>query len=430
MITHTRSEHLVALAEQHLPGGVNSPVRAFKAVGGRPIVIESASGCLMTDVDGNTYIDFVGSWGPMILGHAHPKVLQAVEQSLKHGLSFGATSPNEIELAGRIKQFFPSIELVRLVSSGTEACMSAIRVARGFTGRDAVLKFEGCYHGHTDCLLAKAGSGTMTLGLPDSAGVPAALTEHTYTAPYNDLAAVESIFREKGNEIAAVILEPVVGNMGVVVPHPDFLSGLRELCTRYGSLLILDEVMTGFRLSRGGAQQLYGVVPDLTCLGKIVGGGLPLAAYGGRREIMETLAPLGPVYQAGTLSGNPIASAAGLATLAEIDAQPGLYQHLETIGQEIQNGLEPLIEKFGLQARVQRVGSMWTLFFTDRPVANYADARTCRTDLYARFFQGMLEGGIYLPPSQFESAFLGVAHGRAEIQTFLQVAERVLQKLA
>ncbi len=427
--THTRSQSYVTEAEQHLPGGVNSPVRAFKAVGGQPVVIQSAQGCRMTDVDGNVYIDFVGSWGPMILGHANPKVLAAVQAALTNGLSFGATSPNEIALAARIKEFFPSIELVRLVSSGTEACMSAIRVARGFTGRPAILKFEGCYHGHTDCLLAKAGSGTMTLGLPDSAGVPAALTEHTYTAPYNDLAAVEQIFEQKGSQVAAVILEPVVGNMGLVPPQAGFLAGLRQLCDRYGSLLILDEVMTGFRLARGGAQQLYEIEPDLTCLGKIVGGGLPLAAYGGRRSIMSTLAPLGPVYQAGTLSGNPIASAAGLSTLAEIDAQPDLYAYLEARGRQLEQGLNQAIEELKIPAVVQRVGSMWTLFFTPQPVHNYVDAKSCQTELYARFFRGMLEAGFYLPPAQFEAAFIGSMHGPAEIDSFLQAAKIVLKTL-
>lgn len=421
---HSQSEQLAQTAGQHLPGGVNSPVRAFRAVGGNPVVIQSARGCRMTDVDGNEYVDFVGSWGPMILGHAHPEVISAVQEVAAHGLSFGATSPREIEMAGLIKELVPSLELLRLVSSGTEACMSALRVARGYSERPGIIKFEGCYHGHSDCLLAKAGSGAMTLALPDSAGVPPSVTQHTYTVPFNDLAAVRSLVKEKGDEIGTIILEPVAGNMGLIPPAEGFLSGLRQLCDERSMVLIFDEVMTGFRLSRSGAQGLYGVTPDMTVLGKIVGGGMPLAAYGGKRALMEKVAPLGPVYQAGTLSGNPVAVAAGMATLKNLDE--GLYQRLESLGQQLQDGLQAAV---GSRGRVQRVGSMWTLFFSDRPVVDYASAKTCDTELFGAFFRGMLEAGFYLPPSQFEAAFLSGAHGVEDVEAFVQAAGRVLQSL-
>lgn len=421
---HSHSERLSAEAEEHLPGGVNSPVRAFRAVGGHPIVIQSAKGCEMTDVDGNTYIDFVGSWGPMILGHAHPKVIAAVQEVAQHGLSFGATSPREVELAKAIKRFYPSMDLVRLVNSGTEACMSAVRVARGYSEKPGIIKFEGCYHGHSDCLLAKAGSGAMTLALPDSAGVPPSVTQHTYTLPFNDLEAVRSLLAEKGAEIGVVVIEPVAGNMGLIPPKPGFLQGLRDLCDQHKMVLVFDEVMVGFRLARNGAQGLYGITPDMTVLGKIVGGGMPLAAYGGKRALMEKVAPLGPVYQAGTLSGNPVAVTAGLTTLEQIDAQPDLYDHLEKIGQQLQKGLEEILQGSG---RVQRVGSMWTLFFTDQPVVDYASAKSCDTQRFARFFRGMLEAGFYLPPSQFEAAFLGAAHQPEHIEKFLEAARIVLK---
>ena len=427
---HSQSERLSREAELHLPGGVNSPVRAFRAVGGHPIVIQSASGCRMTDVDGNSYMDFVGSWGPMILGHAHPSVIQAVQQVAQHGLSFGATSPGEVELARLIKDFYPSMDLVRLVSSGTEACMSALRVARGYSERPGVIKFEGCYHGHSDCLLAKAGSGAMTLALPDSAGVPPSVTQHTYTVPFNDLGAVRSLVQAKPNEIGVIIVEPVAGNMGLIPPQDGFLQGLREICDEHSMVLVFDEVMTGFRLSRSGAQGRYGIGPDMTVLGKIVGGGMPLACYGGKRALMEKVAPLGPVYQAGTLSGNPVAVTAGLTTLQQIDAQPKLYEHLETIGSQLQTGLESLLQETGVTGRVQRVGSMWTLFFTDQPVTDYLSAKRCDTQRFARFFRGMLEAGFYLPPSQFEAAFLGAAHSTQDIEAFLEAAARVLRKVS
>jgi len=423
---HTESERLAALAEQHLPGGVNSPVRAFRAVGGQPLLFQSASGCRMTDVDGNQYIDFVGSWGPMLLGHAHPKVVAAVQAAAGRGLSFGATNPAEIELAQTIRRLVPSIEMVRLVSSGTEAVMSAIRVARGFTGRAGIIKLEGCYHGHSDCLLAKAGSGTMTFGLPDSAGIPAEVTHHTLTLPFNDLEAAQAIFREKGSEIAAFVIEPVAGNMGVVPPAAGYLEGLRALCSEHGTLLIFDEVMTGFRVARGGAQELYGIKPDLTCLGKIVGGGMPLAAYGGRRDVMSCIAPLGPVYQAGTLSGNPLSVAAGLVTLQEIESDPSLYQRLEEAGQHVERELLKLCAAAGVPVRLQRVGSMFTLFFTATPVVDYTTAKTSDTQRYAHWFRQLLGEGIYLAPSQFEAAFMGAAHTNADLDTFLAAAGKVL----
>ena len=421
-ITNTRSEQLRLLAEEHLPGGVNSPVRAFRAVGGHPIVFEKAHGCRMIDVDGNSYVDFVASWGPAILGHAHPRVVEAVREAALDGLSFGATSAKEIELAQTIKKFFPSMELLRLTSSGTEAVMSAVRVARGFTGRNEIVKFEGCYHGHSDCLLTKAGSGVTTLGLPDCAGIPPEVAQHTLTVPFNDVDAVEALL--KARAVAAVLLEPIAGNMGVVPPKPGFLQKLRELCDKHGALLIFDEVMTGFRVARGGAQELYKIKPDLTCLGKIVGGGMPLAAYGGRKDVMSCVAPLGPVYQAGTLSGNPVATAAGLATLQELDRQPDLYKRLEEAGAHIEERTQAV--KANLQ--FQRVGSMFTLFFTDRTVTDYQTAKTSDTQRYARYFRGMLEQGFYLAPSQFEAAFLGAAHGTAEIEAFLNASSRVLSE--
>lgn len=426
---HSQSQTLANEAELHLPGGVNSPVRAFRAVGGHPVGIQSASGCRMVDVDGNTYIDFVGSWGPMILGHAHPKVLAAVQDVIQRGLSFGATSPLEIALAKKIKDFFPSIDMLRLVSSGTEACMSAIRVARGFTGKSGIVKFEGCYHGHSDCLLAKAGSGAMTLALPDSAGVPTSVTQHTYTVPYNDLEAVRQLLNEKADEIGLVILEPVAGNMGLIPPAPGFLQGLRDLCDQHSMVLMFDEVMTGFRLSRAGAQGLYGIRPDMTVLGKIVGGGMPLAAYGGRRELMQMVAPLGPVYQAGTLSGNPVAVTAGLTTLQEIEGREGFYETLEARGAQLQEGLQAILQDLKIAGRVQRVGSMWTLFFCEHPVLDYTTAKACDTERFGRFFRGMLEAGFYLPPSQFEAAFLGATHSPEDIDAFLAAARRVLQNI-
>ncbi len=427
--TRTRSRDLVARAERYLPGGVNSPVRAFRAVGGEPIVIASATGACIQDVDGNSYVDYIGSWGPMLLGHAHEAVIEAVERVVRDGLSFGATCPHEVDLAALIVEMVPSVEKVRLVNSGTEATMSAVRLARGFTGRHDIIKFEGCYHGHSDCLLAKAGSGAMTLALPDSAGVPPAVTQNTIILPFNDESAVEAVFAEKGAQIAGIIVEPVAGNMGVVPPRPGYLAKLRELTAKHGALLIFDEVMTGFRVARGGAQELYGVTPDLTCLGKIVGGGMPLAAYGGRADIMNHVAPSGPVYQAGTLAGNPVATAAGRATLEQILSMPDLYERLERQAAKLQRGLDAICARAGLATISQRVGSMMTLFFQAGPVVDYATAKNSDTERYGEFFRGMLQEGIYLAPSQFEAAFVGSAHGDGEIEETLAAAERVLPGL-
>ncbi|HXE73496.1 MAG TPA: glutamate-1-semialdehyde 2,1-aminomutase [Candidatus Nitrosotenuis sp.] len=428
-VTRTRSQEFFEEARRHLPGGVNSPVRAFLAVGGDPLVFERARGSRIYDVDGNEYIDLVGSWGPMLLGHAHPAVVEAVRQAASHGLSFGATCAAEIEMALEIKERFPSIEMLRLVSSGTEATMSALRLARGFTGRSRIVKFEGCYHGHSDALLARAGSGVATLGLPDCAGVPQAAVQDTLVLPYNDIAAFEELMSRQGDTVAAVIVEPVAGNMGVVPPARDFLLCLRELTERHGALLIFDEIITGLRLSPGGAQELYGIPPDLTCLGKVLGGGLPLAAYGGSAEVMKKVAPLGPVYQAGTLSGNPVAVAAGLATLRAADQIPDLYQRLEDMGALLQERLTRSLKAHGIPGCVQRVGSMLTLFFTEGPVTDYASARRADTGLFARFFQGMLEEGVYLPPSQFEAAFLSAAHSREDIEAVAERAEAVLARV-
>lgn len=427
--TRIRSRDLVEQAQRYLPGGVNSPVRAFRAVGGEPVVIASASGCRLTDVDGNSYIDYVGSWGPMLLGHAHEAVIEAVQKVVRDGLSFGATCPHEVDLAGLIVEMVPSVEKVRLVNSGTEATMSAVRLARGFTGRHDIIKFEGCYHGHSDCLLAKAGSGAMTLALPDSAGVPPAVTQNTIILPFNDLAALEKVFQEKGSEIAGIIVEPVAGNMGVVPPQPGYLEKMRELCSKHGSVLIFDEVMTGFRVARGGAQERMGITPDLTCLGKIVGGGMPLAAYGGRTDIMDCVAPLGPVYQAGTLSGNPIATAAGRATLQLIKEQPDLYERLEKRSAKLQEGLRRLAEEAGVVSCSERVGSMMTMFFQPGPVVDYETAKASDTARYGDFFRGMLQQGIYLAPSQFEAAFVGSAHGNEEIEQTLAAAQKVLSTI-
>lgn len=427
--TRIRSRDLVGQAERYLPGGVNSPVRAFRAVGGEPVVITSASGCRITDVDGNSYIDYVGSWGPMLLGHAHEAVIEAVQKVVRDGLSFGATCPHEVDLAALIVEMVPSVEKVRLVNSGTEATMSAVRLARGFTGRHDIIKFEGCYHGHSDCLLAKAGSGAMTLALPDSAGVPPLVTQNTVILPFNNVEALERVFAEKGSDIAGIIVEPVAGNMGVVPPLPGYLEKMRELCTKHGSVLIFDEVMTGFRVALGCAQARFGVTPDLTCLGKIVGGGMPLAAYGGRAEIMNHVAPLGPVYQAGTLSGNPIATAAGRATLQLIKEQPDLYDRLEKQSAKLQDGLKRLAEAAGVVTCSERVGSMMTMFFQAGPVVDYDSAKRSDTERYGEFFRGMLHQGIYLAPSQFEAAFVGSAHGDEEIEETLAAAQKVLSKI-
>lgn len=416
------SEELFARAKQVIPGGVNSPVRAFNAVGGRPLFIARAEGSSIYDTDGNRFIDYVGSWGPMILGHAEPSVVKAATTAIERGSSFGAPTEGEVKLAELVTKRVPSVEQIRLVSSGTEATMSAIRLARGFTGRDAIVKFEGCYHGHADYLLTKAGSGVATLGLPDSPGVPADFSKHTLVVPYNDIDAVRALFADRGADIAGVILEPVVGNMGCVLPAPGFLEALRELTTDAGALLIFDEVMTGFRVHASGAQVLFGITPDLTCFGKIIGGGMPMGAYGGRADIMGHIAPAGPVYQAGTLSGNPCAVAAGIATL-ELLGTPGIYDKLEAVGKKLEDGLKQALESSGTTGRVQRCGSMLTLFFNDgSPVVRFADAKACDHDKFKTFFTRMLERGIYLPPSGYEAAFISLAHSEDDIERTIEAA--------
>jgi glutamate-1-semialdehyde 2,1-aminomutase len=422
----TRSRQLQQRAENFLPGGVDSPVRAFRAVGGDPPFVTRAEGAYLWDADGNKYLDFFGSWGPMILGHAFAPVVEAVREAAGRGTSFGASTATEADLAELVMRCFPSVERLRFVSSGTEACMSAVRVARGFTGRNFVIKFEGCYHGHSDAMLVKAGSGVATFGIPGSAGVPAETAMHTLALPYNDLAAVEAAFEGHPEQIACVIVEPVVGNAGTIVPSDGYLQGLRELCTRYGTLLILDEVMTGFRLSLGGAQELYGIKPDLTTLGKIIGGGLPCGAFGGRAEVMESLAPLGPVYQAGTLSGNPLAMAAGIATVGYLLEHPELYTELEKTTTAIAEGVLGIARELGVPMTMNRVGSMFTWFFTDRAVKNFEDAATSDTAAFARFHRAMLDAGVWLPPSQYEAAFVGMQHGEAEVGATLAAARQAL----
>jgi glutamate-1-semialdehyde 2,1-aminomutase len=410
-------------AEGYFPGGVNSPVRAFRAVGGHPPFVVRAEGAYLYDADGNGYLDLFGSWGPMILGHAFPPVVEAIREAAGRGASFGASHAGEANLAELVRRCFPSVEKMRFVSSGTEACMSAIRLARGFTGRNFIVKFEGCYHGHADALLVKAGSGVATLGIPGSAGVPAETAMHTLALPYSDLAAVEAVFAARPDEIACVLVEPVVGNAGTIPPVPGYLEGLRSLCTKYGALLILDEVMTGFRLSLGGAQQVYGVTPDLTTLGKILGGGLPCGAFGGRAEVMNFLAPLGPVYQAGTLSGNPLAMAAGIATIAHlIEHEATVYPQLEHVTKAIADGVAELAREAEVNITTNRVGSMFTWFFTSEPVTDYATASTSDTDAFGRFHRRLLEAGVWLPPSQFEAAFVSAAHGSLEVERVLDAA--------
>jgi glutamate-1-semialdehyde 2,1-aminomutase len=416
-----RSERLFAAAQRVIPGGVNSPVRAFRGVGGSPFFVARALGSTLWDVDGHPYVDFVGSWGPLILGHAAPAVVEAVVEAAGRGTTYGAPTASEVEMAEAITAAYPSMEMVRLVSSGTEAAMSAIRLARGATGRDILIKFDGCYHGHADSLLVKAGSGAATLSIPDSRGVPAALAALTVTVGFNDLDAVAGVFRAHADNVGAVIVEPVAGNMGVVPPEPGFLEGLRELCTRHGALLIFDEVITGFRVAYGGAQARYGVRPDLTCLGKIIGGGLPVGAYGGRADVLAHVAPLGAVYQAGTLSGNPLAVAAGLATLKAL-AVGDPYARLESLGARAEQGLREAARAAGVPVTVNRVGSMLTAFFCEGPVASYADARRADTARYARFFHAMLEGGVYVAPSQFEAAFVSLAHGDADLDRAAKAA--------
>lgn len=423
----TRSRALQRRAESLLPGGVDSPVRAFRAVGGDPPFIDRAEGATLWDVDGNRYIDLFGSWGPMILGHAHPAVLAAIHDAAARGTSFGASTAAEADLAELAMRCFPSIERLRFTSSGTEACMSAVRLARGFTGRDLVVKFEGCYHGHSDAMLVKAGSGIATLGIPGSAGVPARTAETTLALPFNDLAAVADAFAGQPDEIACIIVEPVVGNAGTLLPALGYLEGLRDLTLRHGALLIFDEVMTGFRLALGGAQERFGITPDLTTLGKIIGGGLPCGAFGGRPDIMAQLAPLGPVYQAGTLSGNPLAMAAGIATLRELLAnRDTIYPQLETTTAAIADGVAALAREAGVDLTTNRVGAMFTWFFRPGPVTNFADAAASDTAAFGHFHRAMLEAGVWLPPSQFEAAFTSTAHGTIEVEAILSAARTAL----
>jgi glutamate-1-semialdehyde 2,1-aminomutase len=422
-----RSQELFQKALQLMPGGVSSPVRAFRSVGGEPVYMARGEGSRMTDVDGNNYIDYVGSWGPLILGHCHAEVVEAVARALALGTSFGASTLAEVELAEEIQKAFPSMERVRFVNSGTEATLSALRVARAATGRDKILKFEGCYHGHSDSLLVKAGSGVATLGLPDSPGVPRALAALTLTAPFNDSAALEETFRLQRNELAAVIVEPVAGNMGCVAPAPGFLEKLRALTEEQGTVLIFDEVMTGFRVRYGGAQELFGVTPDMTTLGKIIGGGLPVGAYGGKAELMDLVAPAGAVYQAGTLSGNPLAMAAGAKTL-EVLSRPGVYERLESISTRLERGLKAEAARAGVPLTLNRVGSMFTAFFSEGPVVDYASAKKSDTMAFGRFFHFLLDQGVYFPPAQFEAAFVSTAHSEADVDATIAVAGQALCK--
>ena len=424
-----RSAEIFSRAEQVLVGGVNSPVRAFRSVGGDALIMERGQGAYVYDVDGNELIDFVGSWGAMLLGHAHPAVTAAIAEQAKKGTSFGVTTELELELATLIRQAIPFLEKIRFVSSGTEATMSALRLARGYTKRDLLLKFEGCYHGHADSFLSQAGSGLATLGIAECPGVPDALAKLTLNAPYNDLDAVEKIFATHGKNVAAVIVEPIAANMGVVTPAEGFLKGVREISRKHGSLLIVDEVITGFRLHNGSAQQLFGIEADLTTMGKIIGGGLPAAAYGGRAEIMNLVAPLGPVYQAGTLAGNPLAMAAGIATLKELK-KPGLYERVNAFAARMVQGLESAVDAARIPAQVNSHGSLATIFFTEKPVRNYQDAKASNTKRYARYFREMLDRGIFLAPSQFEAAFVSAAHTERDIDTAISAAGESLQRVA
>ncbi|MBK8507725.1 MAG: glutamate-1-semialdehyde 2,1-aminomutase [Candidatus Competibacteraceae bacterium] len=423
-----RSKTLFDEAQRYIPGGVNSPVRAFRGVGGTPVFFKRGAGAYLYDEDDRRYIDYVGSWGPMIAGHAHPAVVRAVQRAADDGLSFGAPTAIETVMARKIQEFFPSMALVRMCNSGTEATMSAIRLARGFTHRNTLIKFEGCYHGHSDSLLVKAGSGALTLGVPTSPGVPEALAAHTVTVSYNDLAQVRDAFAALGETVAAIIVEPVAGNMNCIPPAPGFLAGLRELCDRYGSVLIFDEVMTGFRVAPGGAQQLYGITPDLTTLGKIIGGGMPVGAFGGKRAIMELLAPLGPIYQAGTLSGNPVAMAAGLATL-DLIAAPGFHDALAVKTRRLCDGLVAAAREAGIPLTANAVGGMFGLFFSSETVASYAQAVACDVERFKSFFHGMLAEGVYLAPSAFEAGFVSSAHAEADIEATVEAARRVFARL-
>jgi glutamate-1-semialdehyde 2,1-aminomutase len=425
----TKSRALFARAEKLLPGGVNSPVRAFRYVGGDPLFIERGEGAYLYDVDGNRFLDYLASWGPLILGHCHPEVVAAVEGAVRKGSSFGAPTAGEVEMAELLVAAVPSIDMVRMVSSGTEAVMSAIRVARGYTGREKILKFEGCYHGHSDALLVKAGSGALTMGVPDSAGVTKASAADTLTAQFNDTDGVRELLGQVGGELACVVLEPVGGNCGVIPPQPGFLEMLREETQQQGIVLLFDEVITGFRVAYGGAQSLYGITPDMTTLGKIIGGGFPVGAYGGKREIMEQVAPLGPVYQAGTLSGNPVAMAAGIATLRQLQ-KPGIYETLECLSAKLEAGLTEAAERHGVTATLNRVGSMLSPFFTDRAVRNFADAAGSDADVYAAYFRGVLERGFYFAPSKWESGFVSTAHAEDDIEATVAAAHEVMAQLA
>ncbi len=425
----SRSETLFASAQTHIPGGVNSPVRAFRSVGGTPLFLKHAEGAYVIDEDDKRYVDYVGSWGPMILGHSHPQVLDAVRRQLEHGLSYGAPTAMETEMAELVCRLVPSMEMVRMVSSGTEATMSAIRLARGYTGRDAIIKFEGCYHGHSDSLLVKAGSGALTQGVPSSAGVPADFAKHTLTLAYNDLDEVEATLKEKGEQVACIIVEPVAGNMNCVPPAPGFLVGLRRLCDAHGVVLIFDEVMTGFRVALGGAQAYYGVTPDLSTFGKIIGGGMPVGCFGGKRAIMERIAPLGPVYQAGTLSGNPLAMAAGLTTL-ELISRPGFHDELGAYTSRMLQGLQDRADAAGIPFVTTQVGGMFGLYFSGADdIVTFADVMASDADRFKRFFHLMLEGGVYLAPSAFEAGFTSIAHGDKELAITLDAAERAFAKL-
>ncbi len=428
MLRQNKSKELFKIAKRLMPGGVNSPVRAFKAVGGTPLFISHAKGSKIYDVDGNEYIDYVLSWGPLILGHAHPKVINALKRAIEKGTSYGAPTPLEIELAHMIRKAYPSMEVVRMVNSGTEATMSAIRVARGFTGRDKVIKFEGCYHGHADGLLVKAGSGAMTFGVPDSPGVPKDYAKNTITLPFNNLKLLEKVINKEAKNIACVILEPVVGNIGCVLPKEGFLEGIRGLTERYGIVLIFDEVMTGFRVSYGGAQEAYRIRPDMTCLGKVIGGGLPVGAYGGKKEIMRMVAPDGPVYQAGTLSGNPLAMTAGIETL-RILSKPDTYKNLLRKAEVLEDGLKDASNRASIKTRFYRAGTMFCTYFTDIEVVDYTTSATSDAKRYSRFFRGMLERGVNLAPSRFEAGFISIAHSMEDIEKTVRVAYEVFKRL-